>query len=95
MIRSLLCCILLASQAMAQSPTADILCEPTRKMQQKLSRQFGETRRATGLRTPYRTMEVWTDARGSWTLVLRYASGTSCIAAMGERWEVAPEDGQG
>ena len=95
MVRSLLFCLLLASPIVAQSPIAHMLCEPTRKMQQKLSRQLGETRRATGLRSPDQMMEVWKGAQGSWTLVLRYASGTSCIVAMGEHWEVAPENGQG
>jgi hypothetical protein len=32
-------------------------------------------------------MEVWTDAHGDWTLVVRYAHGLSCIVAMGEHWQ--------
>ncbi|MEM9637104.1 MAG: hypothetical protein AAGA94_05610 [Pseudomonadota bacterium] len=38
-------------------------------------------------------MEVWTDRQGDWTMVVRYASGTSCIVAMGEHWtELDPHD---
>ena len=30
---------------------------------------------------------------GDWTMVIAYASGTSCIVAMGEHWSVlAPQD---
>ncbi|WP_298847375.1 hypothetical protein [uncultured Ruegeria sp.] len=31
-------------------------------------------------------MEVWTDQNGDWTMVVTYATGTSCIVAMGEHW---------
>ncbi|RBI84332.1 hypothetical protein DRV85_12910 [Rhodosalinus halophilus] len=71
----------------ATSPIAEVLCEPTDRMQRKLTEQFGERRAASGLRGPEQVMEVWTDADGDWTLVLRYAHGLSCIVAMGEHWQ--------
>ncbi|MFC3615682.1 hypothetical protein ACFORG_18155 [Lutimaribacter marinistellae] len=78
---------------MARSPVAEIICEPTDRMHAKLRHQFGETRSATGVRDPEQIMEVWTDAQGDWTLVVTYASGTSCIVAMGENWSQAePEN---
>ncbi|MFP4044502.1 MAG: hypothetical protein ACLFTP_08055 [Rhodosalinus sp.] len=77
----------LAGPATAASPIAEVLCEPTERMHAKLSQQFGERRTATGLRGPEEVMEVWTDARGDWTLVVRYAHGLSCIVAMGEHWQ--------
>ncbi|WP_101067323.1 hypothetical protein [Roseovarius salinarum] len=75
----------------AASPIAEVICEPTPRMERKLRREFGETRVARGLRGVEQVMEVWTDARGDWTLVVRYASGTSCIVAMGEDWQGMPE----
>lgn len=44
-----------------------------------------------GVRDPEQVMEVWTDPRGHWTMVVRYASGTSCIVAMGEDWITLPD----
>lgn len=79
--------LFLAGPAAPASPIAEVLCEPTDRMRAKLSQQFGERRTATGLRGPEQVMEVWTDARGDWTLVVRYAHGLSCIVAMGEHWQ--------
>ena len=84
-----------ASPAPATSPIAEVICAPTERMQARLTRQFGERRTASGLRSPDEVMEVWTDAEGGWTLVMRYAHGTSCIVAMGEHWETAPQTGRG
>ncbi|MEQ8255002.1 MULTISPECIES: hypothetical protein [Roseovarius] len=76
-----------ATPAAATSPIADILCEPSHTLTQKLSRQFGVTRFARGTQGPDQLMEVWTDESGGWTLVVAYATGTSCIVAMGENWD--------
>jgi hypothetical protein len=38
-------------------------------------------------------MELWSSARGDWTLVVSYATGLRCIVAMGEAWDsLAPPD---
>ncbi|WP_299742916.1 hypothetical protein [uncultured Tateyamaria sp.] len=88
MIRAAALLTLLASPAAATpTPIAEILCAPTKQMQQKLERQFRSARTASGMRSPDQMMEVWTDKRGDWAMVVRYASGTSCIVAMGEHWE--------
>jgi len=79
--------LVLAAPAGATNPIAEVLCEPTAQMQQRLVREFGERRHASGLRGREQIMELWTDARGDWTMVVTYASGTSCIVAMGEAWQ--------
>lgn len=86
MIRAATLITLLASPV-AANPIADILCAPTKQMQQKLEQQFRSARAASGIRGPDQMMEVWTDKRGDWAMVVRYATGTSCIVAMGEHWE--------
>ncbi|MEX0285619.1 MAG: hypothetical protein AB3N23_13505 [Paracoccaceae bacterium] len=84
---------LCAGPALAKNPIAEVLCEPTSALHSKLERQFGSIRSATGLRGPEQIMEVWTDPRGNWTMVVSYATGTSCIVAMGEDWvESARQD---
>lgn len=83
-----------ATAAQASSPIADVICEPTDRMHDKLAQQFGESRTASGVRGPEQVMEVWTADDGGWTLVVTYATGTSCIVAMGEHWmpEAPPQD---
>ncbi|WP_209503398.1 MULTISPECIES: hypothetical protein [unclassified Ruegeria] len=76
----------LALPAQAESPIAEVLCEPTPWLHQKLERQFGARRVASGVRGPEQIMEVWASQHGDWTMVVTYATGTSCIVAMGENW---------
>lgn len=86
------CAFLLpAGLASANSPIAEVVCAPTDEMRQKLSRQFGEVQQGTGLRGPDQVMELWSGNDGDWTLVMTYASGQSCIVAMGEHWSETPE----
>ncbi|MBO9410277.1 hypothetical protein J7406_03195 [Ruegeria sp. R8_2] len=77
---------LLGSPVFAKSPIAEVLCEPTSRMHDKLERQFGSQRAATGVRSPEQIMEVWTSEKGDWTMVVTYSTGTSCIVAMGQDW---------
>ncbi|WP_377186691.1 hypothetical protein [Ruegeria meonggei] len=81
-------CLALSTAAYAKSPIAEVICEPTSRLHEKLERQFGSERAATGMRGPEQLMEVWTRKSGDWTMVVTYASGTSCIVAMGEDWNV-------
>ena len=80
------CLMLLPLPLRAQSPIAEVVCAPTQQMTQKLSRQYGGSRRATGLRAPEELVEIWANEGGDWTMVITYASGRSCIVAMGEHW---------
>jgi len=50
----------MAGAAAASSPIAEVICEPTDKMTQKLSRQFGEQLHSWGTRGPEQVMQVWT-----------------------------------
>lgn len=77
---------MLAVPATAQSPIAEVICEPTGRMHDKLAQQFRSQQAASGMRGPEQIMEVWTSESGDWTLVITYATGTSCIVAMGEDW---------
>ena len=70
----------------ASSPIAEVICAPTGDLHLRLQEQMRSRRAASGVRGPEQVMEVWTDQRDNWTLVVTYASGTSCIVAMGEHW---------
>ncbi len=94
MLRLAACAVLcFLPVATVASPIAEIICAPTHEMHDRLILQYGSARQATGLRGHEQVMEVWTDAQGDWTMVVRYASGTSCIVAMGEHWtDLGPVD---
>lgn len=87
MLRWMLPLLLIAPQAWAASPIAEVLCENREVMEKRLTARMGSERQAMGLRGPEQVMELWTGANGDWTLVVTYASGTSCIVAMGQDWQ--------
>jgi predicted methyltransferase len=76
-----------ALPAQASSPIADVICEQTDRMRHKLERQFGTEQIASGLRSPEEVVEIWKGAQGDWAMVIAYASGRSCIVAMGDHWQ--------
>ncbi|MCA0940163.1 hypothetical protein LCM08_12195 [Salipiger pacificus] len=85
--------ILCGLPAAATSPIAEVICEPSPRMTQRLKRQQGATLASTGLRSPDEVLELWLDPRDNWTMVIAYASGTSCIVAMGAHWtRMQPQD---
>ncbi len=77
---------LLAPPAFGASPIAEVLCEPGARMADRMSARMGATLASTGLRNPEEVVQLWLDDRGDWAMVIAYASGTSCIVAMGESW---------
>ena len=92
MMRFLLPLLLCPVVASAANPISDIVCIPTAQLTQQM-KTYGHQRRASGLKEPEQMMEVWADKKGDWAMVMRYASGTSCIVAMGEAWDVdQPKD---
>ncbi len=76
-----------AAPAAAGSPIAEVVCAPRADMEARLEREFRSTLTGSGLRDADAMLQVWTDDSGRWTLVQRYASGRSCILAMGEAWQ--------
>jgi predicted methyltransferase len=78
-----------ATPAAATTPIAEVLCSLQSDMHTRLAVQFRAERSAVGIRDADSVIEVWTEpGTGNWTMVVTYATGTSCIVAMGEGWEV-------
>lgn len=71
----------------AANPIAEVLCDGTARLEERLKTRMNLTREASGLRGPDQILDIWTTPRGDWTLVASYASGQSCILAMGEAWQ--------
>lgn len=87
--------LLVPTPAAARTPIAEMLCSARSSLEQRLAVQFRAQRTAMGIRDADSVLEVWTEpATGDWTMIVTYASGTSCIVAMGSAWEMqgAPPD---
>jgi len=65
-------------------PIAHVLCSKASDMRERLETRYRAERAWAGLRGPDEVMELWEDAEGDWTLIIRYAGGNWCIVAMGE-----------
>ena len=76
----------IASQGRAAPALGDVICEPTARLEARLKQTLMAERRAMGIRSPEQVVEVWIDNSGDWALVARYATGASCILAIGENW---------
>ena len=74
------------------APIGEVICTPTSEMVTRLEGYLGSERTAQGMRNENQIMEVWTDKRGDWAMVVRYSSGKSCIIAMGEHWHTVTPD---
>ncbi|MBY5972776.1 hypothetical protein KUV28_10485 [Ferrimonas balearica] len=83
----LLVLALFAGPAPAASPLAEVVCDSTPRLEARLSGAMNQRREAMGLRDPEQVMEIWLAPGGAWTLVAAYATGRSCILAMGEAWQ--------
>jgi hypothetical protein len=83
---------LAAAAAQASSPIAEVICDDRETMTRKLQQSYGAVRQGRGTRGPEAILEVWmVPSTGAWTLVQSYATGRTCIVAMGENWELLPQ----
>lgn len=89
-MRYFLFALLLSPTSIFANPMTEIMCSGTTEMHNMLERSYGGQRTAWGMRAPEEVMEVWTDRRGDWAMVVRYANGTSCLVATGEDWTAIP-----
>lgn len=78
-----------APAAQAQSPIAEVICAPRDQLIARLRQAHGAELQGQGIRNEDAVIEVWADPKGDWTLVQNWASGQSCILAMGFGWEAA------
>lgn len=85
-IRLSLALMVLWSPGLAETPIAEVICAPHDEMVTRLTKGHRATVVGMGVRGPDAVMEIWQAADGDWTLVQSYASGQSCIVAMGSDW---------
>ncbi|PWJ22081.1 hypothetical protein [Jannaschia seohaensis] len=79
--------LLFSLPAQAQS------CGPRPLVLERLTGQFGETRRGIGLATQDRVVEVFaSDDTGTWTVTVTLPDGRTCLIASGQAWEDRMDD---
>ena len=80
-----LCLIVVASiPAMAQ---AQITCAARDAVVDRLATGYGESFQGGGIQSDQRIYEVWfSEEKGTWTILLTRADGTSCVMASGTDW---------
>ncbi len=63
-------------------------CAPRETLISRLA-HVGEIQTGMGLATKKSLIEIWTsDKTGTWTVVMTFTSGMSCVMAFGEGWTV-------
>lgn len=74
--------------AFATTTITDVICYDRDTMLVRLEQTHRAERQGRGMRGPDALLEIWAiPSTGEWTLVQTYASGKSCIVAMGDNWE--------
>ena len=79
--------VLAASQVKAQSQN----CAPRDVVLEKLAKDFSETRRAIGLGAENVLVEIFAAASGSWSILVTFPNGATCLVASGEAFEMIGE----
>lgn len=83
----ILAAVLIASTAAAQMVAP--VCGPRKVMVERLEAKFGEVRQSGGVNVDGRAMETYANRKtGTWSLLLTNVSGTACLVAGGQYFEV-------
>ena len=79
------------SAADAQRPR----CGPRATMVEWLEKQFDEKRSGVGISREGRLVEVFTSGSGSWTILMTFPGGPTCLVLSGKNWHPieTPPDG--
>ncbi len=70
----------------ATAAQAQMACGTRDSVVEKLGTKYGETRRGAGM-SGSAVIEVWALSDGTFTILLTYPNGTSCIVAAGDGWQ--------
>ncbi len=86
-MRSMLTGLTLLAATLPSALHAQTNCANRDVVVQKLSTGYGEAFAGGGLQNQSRVFEVWySEEKGTWTILMTRADGTSCIMASGTNW---------
>jgi hypothetical protein len=82
-------CVVLV--AIGGAASAETVCGKRTDLLTQLSGRWSEAPVAMGLKDDGSVLEIVAATDGAtWTVLITYPSGASCVVATGERWETAP-----
>lgn len=77
---------------LATTAQAEVACAPREAMITRLTEKYGEVRAGIGTRGPESILEIYASPlTGSWSAVMTYADGRSCVVAVGANWSSDPD----
>lgn len=77
--------VILITQAKAQ--TAPTACATRAPLVERLAERYSESRVGVGLQNASQMLEVYASPEtGTWTILITWADGLSCIVATGTNW---------
>lgn len=74
----------------APPAVAQAACGDRDKFVALLGDNYAEQPRAIGLTASGRVLEVFTSSSGTWTMLVTYPNGVTCVVATGDSWEAVP-----
>ena len=80
---------LLAILMLFSTAAAQVGCAQREELVRNLADKYNEQQTAVGLESSggkYRIVEVFASATGSFTILLSYPDGVSCVVSSGEGW---------
>ena len=84
---------------LAEAAQAQMVCGKRALVIEQLGEKYGEQQRGIGMSkaTGGRIYEIWfSEATGTWTILVTYPAGRTCLDAVGENWEaISPVIGTG
>jgi len=75
----------------ASSADAHALCGERNKVVANLEKTYSETPVSMGLESNGGVIEILASPSGSFTIILTWPNGVSCVMAAGENWEGLPK----
>ncbi len=88
MLRSIILALGVAFIGLPTGPaSAEQVCGERTKLMTSLGEKYAETPVAMGLTSAGAVIEVLTSPSGSWTFLVTYPNGKTCIVASGQYWE--------
>ncbi len=66
-------------------------CAPRDVVLHRLSEGFGETRQSIGLGANNAVVELFASDTGSWTIIVTFPNGSTCLVASGQAFETLAE----
>lgn len=69
---------------------AQAVCGDHAEFMALLGKNYSEERVAMGLTSAGAVIEVLTSPEGTWSILLTYPAGPTCMVAAGENWEALP-----